>query len=134
MKRTVAARLYALTTQGTTYELTASSAADLAAQVQQLTGSRQAAQLARLSWADDDADVNAAGVHLVATGRLVREVWRTLPAARRAAQPPAEQEATQAAQDVQDDETPDAQGSAEESEQQAAHPWSAVRRPPEREA
>lgn len=83
MKETITARLYALEHQGQQHDLTASTAADLVAQVQALTGSRQAAQLARLTWGDDQADVTAAGVRLLAVGRVVRQVWRATPQQRR---------------------------------------------------
>jgi hypothetical protein len=76
--RTITARLYTLTTRDMRHDLTAISAADLVDQVQQITSSRQAAQLARIAWADDQADINAASLRLVATGQVVREIWKTL--------------------------------------------------------
>lgn len=79
MKRIVTAHLYTLDHHETRHDLAATSASDLAAQVQTITGSKQAASLARLSWGDHAADVQAAGVRLVAVGAVVREVWRTLP-------------------------------------------------------
>lgn len=84
MKETVTARLYALTAKGIHHELTASSAADLAEQVLALTGSKQAAQLARAAYGDDEAELTVAGVRLMATGRVLRQVWKTLPTQRAA--------------------------------------------------
>ncbi|GGR75771.1 hypothetical protein GCM10008959_40940 [Deinococcus seoulensis] len=77
-RETTAARLYALTWNSVTHELAATSARDLAAQVQAITSSKQAAGLARAAWGDDQADLQLAGVRLVAVGRIVRQVWRSV--------------------------------------------------------
>lgn len=79
MKRIVTARLYALDHADTRHQLTGTSAADLAQQVQAITANKTAASLARAAWGDDAADVRAAGVRLVSLGAVVRELWRTLP-------------------------------------------------------
>lgn len=79
MKRIVTARLYALDHADTRHQLSASSAADLATQVQEITRSKQAATLARAAWGDDDADLKVGGVRLVSVGVVVREMWRVLP-------------------------------------------------------
>lgn len=78
-KRTVTSRLYILDHADTRHQLTATSATDLAHQVQDITSSKQAATLARAAWGDDQADLKAGGVRLVAIGAVVREVWRQLP-------------------------------------------------------
>lgn len=79
MKRTVTARLYALDHADTRHQLTATSAVDLAQQVQAITANKTASGLARAAWGDDDADLRAAGVRLVSVGAVVRETWRSLP-------------------------------------------------------
>jgi hypothetical protein len=79
MKSIITARLYLLQHQDRHHELTVTTAADLAAQVQALTGSRQAAQLARAAWTAERADLTAAGVRLVAVGQVVRQTWSELP-------------------------------------------------------
>lgn len=79
MKRTITARLYVLDYRDTRHQLTATSAADLAAQVQGVTSSKQTAALARAIWGDEGADLKVGGVRLVAVGAVVRELWRSLP-------------------------------------------------------
>lgn len=110
MKETITARLYLLEHQGQHHDLTASSATDLVAQVQALTGSRQAAQLARIVWGDDAADVTAAGVRLLAVGRVVRQVWRATPQQRRQTSPQTQEQP--AGLLALAPEAPQAQGSA----------------------
>lgn len=78
MKRTILSRTYILDTADTRHTLNATSAADLAAQVQEITSSRQFGHLARAAWGDSAADLRTGGIRLVATGATVREVWRTL--------------------------------------------------------
>ncbi|MFB9994999.1 hypothetical protein ACFFLM_23910 [Deinococcus oregonensis] len=78
MKKTVLSRTYVLDTADTRHTLSATSAADLATQVQEITKSRQFGLLARTAWGDSAADLRTGGVRLVATGAIVRETWRTL--------------------------------------------------------
>ena len=92
MKTVITARLYALTHRGTLHELTAITAGDLAAQVQALTGSRQAAGLARAAWGAERADLTGAGVRLVAVGQIVRQTWGSMPQVRQARPAGASQE------------------------------------------
>lgn len=79
MKKIVLSHTYILDSDSQRHELTATSAGDLADQVQKLTGRKQAGNLARSAWGDEAADIRASGLRLVATGAVVREIWRTLP-------------------------------------------------------
>ena len=78
-KRTVTAYVYALEYNDTRHQLTATSSSDLAQQVQQMTGNKQVAKLARAAWGDTDADLSVHQARLVCVGAIVRETYRSLP-------------------------------------------------------
>lgn len=82
VKETVTACIYAVTVDGTAHEVLAGSPAELAKQLQQLSGNARSAQLARLVWDDRDASIASGGISIVSIGRVVRQTWGALPVAR----------------------------------------------------
>lgn len=75
MRETVTARIYRVTVDHTVQEVTASSPAELAAELQALAPQIRAAQVARTLWQDDHAQVTLASVGVASIGRVVRQVW-----------------------------------------------------------
>lgn len=78
-KSTVLSREYVLDHQSVRHVITATSAGDLSKQVLEITGSKNAAALARAAWGDQAADITALGIRIVATGATIKETWRILP-------------------------------------------------------
>lgn len=131
-KRTITARLYVLDFNDTRHQITATSSSDLAQQVQQITGGRQAATLARnaYSWGDMDADLRVGNVRIVCVGAIVREVYRTLPPLK--GQESAEEKAAQAQQPSQ--QAPKETQSAATSAEQPQAPKTAPAAPSSQQA
>lgn len=75
VRETIVARVYSLTIGEITHEVQAASASELTEHLQKLGGGARSVQLARLVWADDQADVRLGNVGLVALGRVVKQMW-----------------------------------------------------------
>lgn len=118
-KRTVTAYVYALEYNDTRHQLTATSSNDLAQQVQQMTGNKQVAKLARAAWGDTDADLSVHQARLVCVGAIVRETYRSLPPLK-GQDRHTQEEALQSAPELQ--EAPGGEAQQAPANQEAAAP------------
>lgn len=75
VRETLTARIYLVTVDQISQEVTTASAADLAAHLQALSPHVRAGQLARMLWQDDRAQITVGSLSVVAIGRVVRQVW-----------------------------------------------------------